>query len=711
MMRVKRIAGLAMVLCTFASAAASAATSKPWEELVYPPLGEVKVPEVSRNELGNGLTLFLLEDGDFPIVDVDGLLRAGSIYDPEGKAGLAAITAEVVRTGGSEAYPGDELDVYLESIGARIEFSAEGDMVTVGATCLSEHSGRLLEILADLLLRPSFPEEKIELAKVDERTAIAARNDEPFEIARREFAKVVYGPDSPYARHTEYATVEAITREDIVSFHKGFYRPDETVIVVTGDFKEKSIKKSIERLLGSWPRPPVPAQQPPPVPEPRPRAVYYAPKTDVTQSTILLGHLGYRVDDPDYPAMRLLHEILGGGMASRIMNEVRTRRGLAYAAYGIPGYAYGRPGLFGALAGTKSESTLVTVRLLEQEVRRVTQEPVSAEELEFARSALLNSFVFNVDTRREVARRIGRYEFYDYPLDFLQTYQHRLREVTPDEILAAARRKIQPELLSVLVVGNQEEFAEPLPSLGMEVVELDISIPGPPTKLDVPEVTEENRAAALELLASAAAMEGGPEKLLSVKTLRTETEVEATMQGMPLTITSTEIRILPDRSYSTQVLPFGEIVLVVDGESGWMKGPMGVQDLPPDQLANARLKRFADRFHLLTGYVDLQVQSLEPVEEDGQIHRRVFVDTSEVKDLVLLFGEDGRLVGMDYQGRGPEGPTAVSVRHESFMEVNGVGFPSRSTMTHNGEPFATATVKSISVNPDVDPSIFERPEG
>ena len=701
---------LATVMVSVVVPSAWCAAARPWENLSYPPLSEVEVPEVSRHTLDNGLVLLLLEDREFPLVDIHAYLRAGSVFDPAEKVGLASVTARVVRTGGSQTRPGDDLDVHLESIGASIELSSETDRVTITASCLSEHAKEILEILSDLLRRPALPDEKMELAKVDERTSIAARNDEPFTIARREYLKVVYGADSPYARHTEYATIDAITRDDLVSFHQTYYRPDGVVLVITGDFKAGSMKKKVEQLLADWGNPAAPLPAPPPIPEIRPRAIYYAPKTDVTQSTILVGHVGYRRDDPDYPAMRLLNEILGSGMSSRIMKEVRTKRGLAYAAMTIPGYAYPRPGVFGAIAGTKSESTLVTVRILENELRKVTEEPVTAEELDFARSALLNSFVFNFDSRAKIARRIGLYEFYGYPLDFLQTYQQRLREISSEDILAAATRKIQPEMLSVLVIGNQDDFAEPLAELG-QVVELDISIPEPPTKLEVPEATEEARAAALELLASAAALEGGRDRLLSVKTLKTETDVEATMQGMPLTITSTETRVLPDRSYSTQVLPFGEIVLAIDGEGGWMKGPMGVQDLPPDQLANARLKRFTGRLRLLTSYSDLQVQTLEPVEEDGRNLQRVFVDTPEVKDLILFFDDDGRLVGMDYQGRGPEGPTAVSVRHISFTEVDGIGFPARSTMTHNGEPFVTGTVKSIVVNPEVDPAIFQRPEG
>ncbi len=470
-----RTASRSCVILCMLLAASGALGAKPWEQLTFPPLPPLCVPGVSEYTLRNGMVLLTLEDHEFPLVDVTVYVNAGKVHDPEGKEGLADLTAEVMRTGGSLTTSGDELDTYLESIGASIEIRCERDLATITGSCLARHAEGVLRKLAELLMQPAFPLDKLELAKVGERTAIASRNDEPFEMAIREYAKVVFGPTSPYARHAEYVTIDAISRDDLVAFHRTFYRPTGTVMVVTGDFSTKALRQMVERTLGGWRAPDEPVPPLPPVPTMQPRGIYYAPKRDVTQSTILLGHLGFRADDPDYAAMSLIDQILGGGFSSRILNEVRTKRGLAYAAQSIPGHAYPRPGIFGAFAGTKSESTLVTIRVMEREIRRITEEPVTTEELERARSAILNSFVFRYDSPTKVANRLGYYRFFGYPADFLQRYEARIRSATPETLLEAARRKIKPEHLSVLVIGNKDQFAEPLTVLG-EVTELDVSI-------------------------------------------------------------------------------------------------------------------------------------------------------------------------------------------------------------------------------------------
>ena len=691
-------------------AATGDARETPWEDLSYPELKEIKIPDVEKVEFENGLTLFLLEDRDFPLIDVRANIRAGTANDPAEKAGLAAITANVIRSGGTERYPGDDLDEFLESIGASIELTTDNDRAIVTASFLSEYTDDVLPRLADLLRNPVFPDEKIELAKVEQRTSIAARNDEAFDLAIREYRKVVYGPESPYARHTEYATIEAIEREDLATFHEMFYRPDATVMVITGDFKSKDMKRHITELFGQWPVPETPFPKEPPIPGLQERGIYYAPKTDVTQSTILLGHLGFRADDPDYANMRILNEILGGGFSSRIMNEVRTKRGLAYMANSIPGYNYPRPGIFGAIAGTKSESTLVTIQIMEQEIRRVTEEPVTEEELDLARSALLNSFVFNFDSPVKVAERIGFFAFHGYPLDFLQNYQKGLREATPQSILEAAQKLIHPENLSVLVIGNKDQFAEPLDELG-QVTELDISIPEPPSTLEIPEPTAESRQAAGDLLVNAATHAGGIDAIRDVKTLKAEMDASISIQGMQLDIATSEVRVYPDKVYSTQVLPFGQgtAIQVVNGETGWMKDPRGLQDMPEDQLSEAKAEMFRNRLWLLGHFEDLNIQALDPIQEDGIQLNRVFVRNDLVKEFMLFFDSDGALVRMDYMGKGPQGPVKASTRYVTFMEVDGIMFPSTIELYHDGEIFLTGTTTSVEVNPEVDMTIFDKP--
>ncbi|MBN1425166.1 insulinase family protein [Candidatus Fermentibacteria bacterium] len=685
----------------------SAERSTPWDDLVFPPLASLDVPDVPEHTLPNGLTLLLLEDHELPLVDVTAYLRAGKVNDPADKAGLAEITAQVVRTGGSASIGGDELDTYLESIGASIEIACDRDMATVTVSCLSQHADAVLSRLADLLINPVLPDDKLELAKVGQRTAIASRNDEPFDMAIREYSKVVFGTTSPYARHPEYATIEAITRDDLVEFHRRFYRPDAMVMVITGDFKAAALRRSVERKLSSWKAPQEPLPALPPVPEMQPKGLYFASKPDVTQSTILLGHLGYRADDPDYPAMSLMDQILGGGFSSRIMNEVRTKRGLAYVAQSIPGHAFPRPGIFGAFAGTKSESTLVSIRVMEEEIRRVTVEPVSEEELERARSSILNSFVFRFDSPEKVAKRIGYYRFHDYRRDFLQWYEEAVRSVTPQMLLEAAQRKIRPEYLSVLVIGNKDQLGETLDALGT-VTELDIAIPPPASKLGEVTTTDEGRAAALSLLARAEETAGGG-ALRSVQSLKTVTDAVVNVQGMSLNVAATEIRVFPDRVYSSQKLPFGEVVTVIDGQTGWMRDPRGVQDLPGSMLDEAEADRMREMLWILTNYTDLALEALDPVEEEGRSFTRVFVSSEVVKDWVLYFDEAGNLAGMDYQSVDQSGPADMAVRYDELTEVSGIRFPWKVAMRRNGEPFLTGTVQSIEVNPAIDETIFQRP--
>ncbi|MCU0610186.1 MAG: insulinase family protein [Candidatus Eisenbacteria bacterium] len=698
---------LSLILAALFSFGSLAMAAKPWEELTFPPLSPLRVPDVPEHVLPNGMTLLALEDHEFPLVDVTAYLKAGKVYDPVERAGLAEMAAEVIRTGGSTATSGDDLDTYLESIGASIEIQCDRDMATVSMSCLSQHADAVLGKLAELLLSPALPDEKIELAKVSQRTAIAARNDEPFDMALREYSKVVFGRTSPYASHPEYATIEAISRDDIEAFHRTFYRPDAMVMVVTGDFRSKTMRKSVERAFGGWSAPSEPLSLLPAVPEMQPRGVYYAPKLDVTQSTILLGHLGFRADDPDYPAMSLLDQILGGGFSSRIMNEVRTKRGLAYAAQSIPGQAYPRPGIFGAFAGTKSESTLVSIRVMEHEIARVTEEPVTTEELERARSAILNSFVFKYDSPSKVANRVGYYRFHGYSPDFLRRYEEGVRAATPQTILDAARRKIHPDKLSVLVIGNRDRFGEPLEALG-EVTEVDVAIPPPPSTLGEVTQTDAGQAAAAVLLARAAELAGG-EALRAVTSLKTVSDANVSIQGMKLAIAGTEIRVLPDRVFTSQKLPFGEIVTVVDGAGGWMRGPQGVQDLPASMVAEAEAERMREVLWVLTHYGELSLQIMDPVTEGDASLQRVFVASDAVKDWVLFFDADGMLAGMDYQGMDQQGPAAMSVRYRGFMEVSGIKVPSAIEIHREGEPFLTGTVTSVEVNPAIDEAIFQRP--
>jgi zinc protease len=208
------------VICLSAALAlggvAHAARPASYKELKYPPIHDIKVPDATRFELPNGMVVFLIEDHELPKANIHVTVRAGSRWDPASKAGLAAIMGTVMRTGGSVTRSGDQLDEELDRLGASIETGMNQDSGGAFASLLKEDLDRGIDIVADIIQHPAFPQDKLDLAKIEQRDAIARRNDNPNGIAFREFAKLLYGKDSPYARQTEYATIEAITRDDLI---------------------------------------------------------------------------------------------------------------------------------------------------------------------------------------------------------------------------------------------------------------------------------------------------------------------------------------------------------------------------------------------------------------------------------------------------------------------------------------------------------------
>ncbi|HID57529.1 TPA: insulinase family protein [Candidatus Poribacteria bacterium] len=455
-----------LALIALALVGCAAISTRSYKDLKYPPLGEVQIPSIERVELDNGMILYLVEDHEFPTIDLRARIRTGSMYDPADKIGLAGITGQVMRTGGTTSIPGDELDEILEGMAASVETWIGA---TEGGASMSLMKGDLdkgLDILADVLMHPAFPEDKIKLAKIQAKSQISRRNDDPWSITSREFNKLIYGPDHPYARHTEYATIDAIAREDMTAFHRKYFHPNNVIMAVWGDFDTEEMKEKISRAFADW-KPEETAF--PPVPEivrDRPPSVNYIYKEDVNQTNIFIGHLGVRADDPNYHALILLQEILGGGFTSRLFKEVRSNLGLAYAVWATSGVGFHHPGVFYAGCSTKSASTHAALDAMMAQLKRITEEEVTNEELELAKERIRNSYVFKFDTKGEIVERKVFYEFYGYPTDFLEKYREGIEKVTQADILEAAKARIHPDRFTILAVGRAQDFDRPLDDLG-----------------------------------------------------------------------------------------------------------------------------------------------------------------------------------------------------------------------------------------------------
>lgn len=449
-----------------------------YKQLKYSKLGDIQIPEVQQVTLANGMQLFLLEDHELPLISVSARIRAGSIYEPPDKIGLADITGEVMRTGGTLKKTGDEIDEQLELIAASVETGIGLNSGSASVSVLKKDIDVGLDILADVLMNPAFSEDKIMLAKIQHQSSIARRNDNVRSIAAREFEKLIYGPESVYARHTEYATIGNISRNDLVAFHKKFFNPNNMMLGIWGDFDSDIMISKIEKAFEGWQKVDMKLPKVPPVKYEFPQTVNVISKDDVNQSSIYLGHIGGLRSNPDYFALILMNRILGSGFTSRLFKNVRSREGLAYSVFGIYSANYDFPGLFYVGCQTKSEATVKAIRAMTEEVRKMTEAEVTDEELALAKDSYLNSFVFNFNTKGDIVRRLMTYAYYDYPLDFLQKTKENVEKVTKEDILRVAKKYLRSDEIQILAVGRPQDFDEPLSVLG-SVKEIDITIPVP----------------------------------------------------------------------------------------------------------------------------------------------------------------------------------------------------------------------------------------
>jgi zinc protease len=460
------------------AAVVSAQPAKPpasYRDLKFPPPGRINIPEPVRFQLANGIVVYLMEDHELPTIAFNAMVRAGTFWEPVSKAGLASICGIVMRTGGSSTRNGDALDRELDRLGASVETNVSGDMISASAFSLKEDVDKTLAILADVLQHPTFPDDKIELAKIDARGTIDRRNDDAGGIAAREYGRVMYGKDSPFGHQTEYATINGISRDDLVAFHKRYFQPESIILGAWGDFSAPTMRAKIEQAFGGWQRG---GQERPQTPQADVRGkagIYAINKDDLNQSTVIVGLPGGRMDDPDYFAATVMNNILGNGFSSRLFAQIRTEQGLAYAIGSSWDANYEYPGTFNAAGGSKSETTVKFVRSMRHELERIAEGPVTDAELLRGKDNILKGIAFEFDSTGKIATRLMTYEYYGYPRDFLQRFQDGVAKVTKADVLRVAKQYLRTDELAVLVLGKEKDFDAPLTSLG-KVTRIDITI-------------------------------------------------------------------------------------------------------------------------------------------------------------------------------------------------------------------------------------------
>jgi zinc protease len=472
------IAATAQTTPAPANTARPAAASQPWKKIPIPPLHAFKPVQPKRIELANGLVIFLQEDHELPFINGSILIRGGSRDEPNVKAGLVALYGETWRTSGTATIDGDALDDKLEFKAASIETGGSSASTSVSWSSLKGDFDTVFAETLDLLLHPTFKADKLQLAKGQLATGIARRNDDASGIAVREAIKLAYGSNNPYARQPEYATVDAITLDDLKAWHDKTVVPNNIIVAVSGDFDGAAMEAKLRAAFEPLPRGEKFEAATIDFTNPR-QSINFVEKSDVNQSNVLIVGLGTERSNPDYYALSVMNEIFSGGFGSRVVQNVRTKLGLAYSVSGSFSAQYDHPGIFYVIAATKSASTVAATQAMLAEIGRLKTDPPTPAELSKAKDQLLNSFVFHYDSPDKTLNEQVTLAFYGYPSDTLEKYKAGIETVTAADVTRVANKYIDTSKLAIIAVGNGAQIAPPLSTLG-KVTTLDVTIPPPP---------------------------------------------------------------------------------------------------------------------------------------------------------------------------------------------------------------------------------------
>jgi zinc protease len=682
-------------------------STKPWKQIPIPTLPAFHPQQPKRIQLSNGMVIFLQEDHELPLIDGSARIRGGSVNEPADKTGLIDIYGEVWRTGGTKSQTGDQLDDFLEIRAAKVETGGGPDSTSISFSCLKGDLDDVFKAFVDVLENPEFRDDKIDIARKGEEDGISRRNDDVGEIAQREAVRLAYGADNPYARIPEYATVAAITRQDLIDWHAKYVHPNNIILGISGDFDSTAMEARLRAAFDSWP-------EGEPAPKnhiqfsPAQPGYYLVPKADVNQSNIRMVALGVTRDNPDYYAISVFNEAFGGGFSSRLFNDIRTKRGLAYEAGGGIGANFGHPGILDIAIGTKSQTTVEAIQAADEDITDLARKPITKEEIERAKDDILNAFIFRLDSPDKILGERMVYEYYGYPPDWLDKYATEIRKVTAADVNRVAAKYLHKDQLAVLVVGNNKEFGQPLSSLG-PVKEIDITIPPPPGAKSEKQSSQPSDPDGLVLARKVASAMGGLDKLKSIKTLRVN--FDESEPGGPSTSVEATLAF-PDSIRVELQTPQGQLTIVATPDASFMNmAGRGTRSMPPAQRDEMMAQLHHNLIYLAQHADDLNFTftnaGMEPI---GDVDTEI-VDIGGIVPWIRWYidPKTGYVLREKYTGMGPNGLFNGSTDLSDWRSADGLTLPFTHKNKENNEDTSLVEYKKIEFNPSVDPKLFEKP--
>lgn len=707
--------GLALLL-TAASAAPAQTPAKAKATPPAPkPIEDVRFPAFQQKTLPNGLRVVVIEHHEQPAVTLRLVLDAGKSFEPAGKAGLAGATAALLNQG-TESHSAQQIAEAIDFIGGSLGASSSIESGFATAQVTSDQIDRGLELLADIILRPTFPDEEIERWRRQALSGLQISQEDPSYLASAALARRIYG-DYPYGRPGEGTpeSLRSLTREDLVAYHKRYWVPNEAILAVVGDVKAADAFARVEGHFGGWKKGEEAKLPPFEVPKRTKPEIIVIDKPDAVQTEIRIGQVAIPYRDPDYFKAQVYNAVLGANSSARLFNEIRNKRGLSYGA-GSAFREATNPGWFQASTFSKTESTVEALKVALEVIRSLEQTPVPDLELTAAKRYITGSFPLEIETPNGIATRVLEAMQFGLGKEFLETYNEKIQAVTAADVKSFAEARIHPETVVIVLAGNASAFSESLKkevgefqTISYREVDLlaaDLRRPKQEKPAAAP-VSAADSARALELAKKAQNAMGG-KAFVEQRTQITRGSGSITPPGTPQAIPIQSIvsyRILPDKERTEITLPMGQMVQVFDGTAGWMSMAGQTQD----QTAQMKDEQFYGLDVLRR--IDQPGTTLRPLP-DAQVDGKA-APVLEVTDAAghttrfTIDPETGLVLKVAYESDGQE----TEVAYSDYRDVNGIKVAHQTNASQNDQPLLEIKLSEVQVNPEIDQELFKKPEG
>ena len=717
-------AGLALAALALGEAVPAHAQSRNWPSERPPrPIAarDVKFPPYSVKTLANGLQVIAVSHHEQPAVSVRLIVRAGAAQDPDDKPGVAALAATLLDQG-TTTKTAEQIANAVDSIGGAMGTGAGSDLSFINAVVMKDSLNFGLDIVSDVAQHPAFAPEEIERQRQQSLSGMQVSYDDPEFLANIVFDRLVYG-FHPYGRPQTGTpqSVAAVTRADLLSFHKKWFGANNAILAIVGDVTAEEAFAGAERAFGKWAKSEAEAVIPAPPPPPT-RRVMVIDKPGAVQTEIRVGNIAIPRKHDDFMAFDLASKVLGGEGANRLHRVLRSERGLTYGA-SADFNALKQAGDIVAQTNTRSETTGETLRLMVDEIWKIQRERVGERELEGAQEYLTGSFPLTIETPSQIALQILNAVFFGLNMNDLQTYRERVNAVRIEDVQRVARNYLNPDRLTIVLVGDASAFTKQLAGAGFDkfdvipAAELDLFAADlrrkpaaakggfQPVSYLVPAPAAQADAAKM-LLNKAIASKGGLAKLQGIKTVRMEGTMTSQSAGGPIVFPVAMAIEYPDRFRVEATMPGGTVVQVYADGKYWVQSAEGVRELAAEAAApiRASVERDVVRVLLRAAAGTLVVRE---VDGSDPRHGAIEISGAGIAPVTLHINQDNGLIEKAHYLGGPDGRTEEI--YSDYRNVAGIQVPFHTEVRRGSLLPLERDIKTIRYNVPLPPALFQKP--